>query len=47
MDKFIIDVIVCILKVGDGKFWIGIFGGGLICYDNGCIIYYKKNILEW
>jgi len=30
------------LKAGDGKLWIGTFGGGLICYDNGRIIHYKK-----
>jgi ligand-binding sensor domain-containing protein len=34
------------LKADDGKLWIGTFGGGLICYDNGRIIHYKKNIPE-
>lgn len=46
MDKLTTDAIVCILKAGDGKLWIGTFGGGLICYDNGRIIHYKKNIPE-
>lgn len=45
-DKLITDAIVCILKASDGKLWIGTLGGGLICYDNGRIIHYKKNILE-
>ena len=45
-DKLTTDAIVCILKAGDGKLWIGTFGGGLICYDNGRIIHYKKNIPE-
>ena len=38
MDKLTTDAIVCILKASDGKLWIGTFGGGLICYDNGRII---------
>lgn len=42
MDKLTTDAIVCILKASDGKLWIGTFGGGLICYDNGRIIHYKK-----
>lgn len=46
MDKLTTDAIVCILKADDGKLWIGTFGGGLICYDNGRIIHYKKNIPE-
>ena len=46
MDKLTTDAIVCILKASDGKLWIGTFGGGLICYDNGRIIHYKKNISE-
>lgn len=41
-DKLITDAIVCILKASDGKLWIGTLGGGLICYDNGRIIHYKK-----
>lgn len=45
-DKLTTDAIVCILKADDGKLWIGTFGGGLICYDNGRIIHYKKNIPE-
>ena len=45
-DKLITDAIVCILKASDGKLWIGTLGGGLICYDNGRIIHYKKNIPE-
>ena len=43
-DKLITDAIVCILKASDGKLWIGTFGGGLICYDNGRIIHYKKKM---
>lgn len=42
-DKLITDAIVCILKASDGKLWIGTLGGGLICYDNGRIIHYKKH----
>ena len=45
-DKLITDAIVCILKTDDGKLWMGTLGKGLICYDNGRVTRYKKNMPE-